>query len=95
MYPDMPPTPDGNAHHVIFNTTERAAWPDFTRFIDASTGKRYSDREFLESVYDGATALGTPVSEGGLGLQPEDREIIGILSDNCVVSAPVQQTGRD
>ena len=86
MYPAAPPASDGNAHHILFPTRDRPTWPDFTRFIDASTGKRYSDHEFLESVCDGATALGTPASEGGLGLRAEDGEIVGILSDNCVVS---------
>jgi hypothetical protein len=92
MYPAAPPASDGNAHHILFPSRDRPTWPDFTRFIDASTGKRYSDHEFLESICDGATALGTPASEGGLGLRAEDGEIVGILSDNCVVS--VSPTAR-
>jgi hypothetical protein len=86
MYPPVPPLKDGNVHNIILRRPDQAAWPDFTLHIDTSTGRKQTYHEFMERVYDGATALGTPVSEGGLGLRAEDGEIVGILSENCMVN---------
>jgi hypothetical protein len=82
MYPPIPPPGDQNVHDFIFRRPDVAEWPDFTAQIDATTGKKRSFREFLERVYDGATALG---AQEVLGLRAEDNEIVGILSDNCLV----------
>jgi acyl-CoA synthetase (AMP-forming)/AMP-acid ligase II len=60
-------------------------WNDYTLFIDAATGRKMNYREFYERIMDGATALGSPISEQGLGLSGEDGEIVGILSENCMV----------
>ena len=39
-------------------------------------------RDFVSRVEDLATALGTPVAEGGLGLRKEDGHVVGILGEN-------------
>lgn len=36
-------------------------------------------------VIDGATALGSPISEKGLGLNPKGGEMVGIMAENCMV----------
>ena len=86
LYPDIPQLPVGNAHDIILRRPDQAGWPNFTLHVDASTGRMQTYHGFLERVYDGATALGTDVSQGGLGLRAEDGEIIGILSENCMVN---------
>lgn len=85
MFPEVPSLPEMNAHDIFFNRPEQAAWPDYTLHIDAKTGKKRTFREFKERVKLGATALGAPVSAGGLGLRAEDGEIIGIMSHNSSV----------
>lgn len=89
-YPDTPPTPDLNAHHIFFNRPDQAEWPsDFTLHIDVKSGKKRTYREFVQRVRHGTTALGAPVSEGGLGLKGDDGEIVGIMSDNSMVRRPI------
>ncbi|KAG6864934.1 hypothetical protein C0991_006285 [Blastosporella zonata] len=81
-FPDVPPPREINAHHIFFNRPEQAAWPDYTLHIDAKTGKKRTFRQFKERVQLGATALGAPISAGGLGIRADDGEIIGIMSHN-------------
>ncbi|KAF5377931.1 hypothetical protein D9615_006730 [Tricholomella constricta] len=86
-YPDVPPVPETNAHNVFFNRPEQAAWPDYTAQIDALTGTRRSFRELVERIRLGATALGTPASQGGqVGLRDGGGgdEIVGIMSHNSM-----------
>jgi len=85
MYPDVPKIPSRNFHHLLFHHPDIRQWNDYTLFIDAATGRKSTYREFYERVMDGATALGSPISDQGLGLRGEDGEIVGILSENCVV----------
>ncbi|EGN93819.1 hypothetical protein SERLA73DRAFT_144812, partial [Serpula lacrymans var. lacrymans S7.3] len=59
-------------------------WPNYTAYINAATGQRRTIKEFVERIRDGATALGADSQQGGLGLHPDNGEIIGILSENCV-----------
>lgn len=85
LYPNIPSIPPQNFHHLLFHRPDQKQWDlNFTLYIDAVTGEKRSYREFYEFVIDGATALGSPVSEHGLGL---DGEIVGILSENCTVSS--------
>ena len=86
LFDDIPSLPDTNFHHLLFNREDQKAWPDFTVQIDALTGRRRTYREFLARVRDGATALGSPIADGGLGLTGEDSEIVGIMSDNSMAS---------
>ncbi|KAG5652306.1 hypothetical protein H0H81_005456 [Sphagnurus paluster] len=83
-YPDPPPFPEFNAHNVFFGRPDQAAWPDYTLYIDAKSGKKITYRQFVERVRLGATALGAPIAEGGLGLRGEDGEIVGIMGQNSM-----------
>ncbi|KAG1855347.1 hypothetical protein DFJ58DRAFT_906090 [Suillus subalutaceus] len=83
LFPDLPKVPESNVHHLLFNRPDQREWPDYTLFVNVATGQRRSFREFVERVRDGATALGADVTQGGLGLRPEDGELVGILSENC------------
>ncbi|KAF5348471.1 hypothetical protein D9756_009591 [Leucocoprinus leucothites] len=83
-YPDPPALPEVNSHYLFFKRPDQAEWPDYTIHIDPSTGQRRRYKEFVKRVEDLATALGAPVSQGGLGLKAEDGEIIGIVSENCM-----------
>ena len=81
LYPEAPrPPPDTNAHMALLRRPDQAEWPDFALHIDARTGKTRTFREFVERIQYAATAL------GGLGLSPENGDIIGIISFNCLVS---------
>lgn len=86
LYPDLPVTPNVNAYHFLCGRPDQVHWPDFTFHVDAKTGEKRTYREFCARVQLGATALGTPVSEGGLGLRGEDGEVIGIIGRNSSVS---------
>lgn len=83
LFPDPPKIPESNLHHFFFDRPEQQDWPDYTLFVNAATGQQRSFREFVERVRDGATALGTDMTQGGLGLRPENGELVGILSENC------------
>ena len=85
-FPDVPSSPEMNVYHMFFHRPEQAAWKDYTLHIDAKTGKRRTFREFLQRAQLGMTALGTPVTDGGLGLGTwEVPELIGIMSHNSMV----------
>jgi acyl-CoA synthetase (AMP-forming)/AMP-acid ligase II len=83
LFPDLPKVPESNIHHFLFDRPDQQDWSDYTLFVNAATGQRRSFREFVERVRDGATALGADVTQGGLGLHPENGELVGILSENC------------
>lgn len=62
-------------------------------YIDAITGQQRTRYEFVDRMYDIATALGADKSKGGLGLGKD--HMVGILSDNCLVchiSVPPEET---
>ncbi|KAF8349611.1 hypothetical protein F5887DRAFT_1235645, partial [Amanita rubescens] len=84
VYPEIPPLSETNAHYTLLRRPDQAEWPDFTLHIDAPTGKTRTFHEFAERVQYAATALGAPVSQGGLGLSPENGDIVGIISHNCL-----------
>lgn len=86
VYPEIPPLSEINAHHALLRRPDQAEWSDFTLHVDALTGKTRTFREFAERVQYAATALGAPVSQGGLGISPENGDIVGIISHNCLVS---------
>jgi hypothetical protein len=85
LFPELPKVPESNVHHLLFNRPDQREWPDYTLLVNVTTGQRRSFREFVERVRDGATALGADVTQGGLGLRPENGDIVGILSENCPV----------
>lgn len=82
LYPDLPDIPPQNLHHILFHRQDQREWTDYALLIDAATGGQMSYHEFYERVMDGATALGSPISKQGLGL---NGGIVGILSENCMV----------
>ena len=57
-------------------------------YVDVVAEREMRKKEFFERVYDGATALATSPSEGGLGIDAAKGEIIGIFSPNCIVGIP-------
>ena len=85
LYPPLPQTPPQNVHNVLFNRTEQADWPDYPLHINALTGASRSFRQFLEIVRDGATAMASDVNLGGLGIRPENGELVGVLCENSMV----------
>ncbi|RXW14327.1 hypothetical protein EST38_g11522 [Candolleomyces aberdarensis] len=82
-YPEPPPAQDMNAHYAFFKRPDQAQWPDFTLHIDAFTGEKRTYRDFLGRVNDLATALGGSLSDGCLGLSPDNGDKIGIMMGNC------------
>jgi hypothetical protein len=84
-YPEPSALPEVNSHYLFFERPDQEQWPDYTLHIDVMTGQRRKYKEFVKRVEDLATTLGAPTFQGGLGLKAEDGEIIGIVSDNCMV----------
>lgn len=79
----VPPPPEGNVQEVLF---AKRPWPeprDFVIHIDGVTGETRTRAQFVERMYDAATALATPVSRGGVGVDGE-QDIVGIFSHNCL-----------
>ncbi|KAI1789578.1 acetyl-CoA synthetase-like protein [Ganoderma leucocontextum] len=83
LFPPLPPLPETNIHNFMFSSPGLTDPADKVLLIDPLSGRRWHRDEFKERVYDAATALLTPVSEGGLGLGPEG-EMIAIMSTNCL-----------
>ncbi|KAH9949803.1 hypothetical protein B0H21DRAFT_726036 [Amylocystis lapponica] len=77
----IPPLPPLNVHDFLFRRPDVQNTPDYLLYVDGVTGHKQTYRQFLQHVYDGATALCAPFSEGGLELQREG-EMVGILSHN-------------
>lgn len=94
FYPPLPDLPKQNVHHILFNRPDQSSWPDFTFQVDVLTGERRTFREFYARLRDGATALGTDVAHGGLGIHRENDEIVAVLSENCLVCFALPQTCR-
>ena len=90
MYPPMPDVPATNYHTFLFGVPLQSDMPDHVMHIDGLTGQKRTRSEFLERMYDGATALGSRKITGGLGFSSND--MIGILSDNCLVGVAQDHT---
>ena len=86
-YPLPPPVPDANIHELMFNAQTQTGEPipEHDLHIDIVTGRKRTFYEFKELVRDGATALGAPTAQGGLGLSGQKGDIVGIYSHNCMV----------
>ncbi|KAF8581026.1 acetyl-CoA synthetase-like protein [Ramaria rubella] len=82
LYPPVPPLPSTNYLNVLMNQPDMPEVPDHDIFIDAITGQKRTRSEYMDRLFDAATALGAPPDKGGLGLT--SKNIIGILSDNCI-----------
>jgi len=83
-YPPLPAVPATNYHNILFRGSEQLSFPDYVIHIDAATGQKRTRSEFIERMYDGATALGAEKNVGGLGFTSSS--MVGIMSDNCLVS---------
>nr|VWO94822.1 Acyl-CoA ligase AFT1-1 (EC (AF-toxin biosynthesis protein 1-1) [Ganoderma boninense] len=86
--PPLPPIPETNVHDFMFSSPGLTDPADKVLLIEPLSGRRWHRDEFKERVYDAATALLTPVSEGGLGFAPQG-EMIAIMSTNSVVSIEI------
>ncbi|KAJ6481213.1 hypothetical protein C8R47DRAFT_592592 [Mycena vitilis] len=78
-FPPLPPLPEVNVHHIMFGRPDQAEWPDYTIHIEANTGRKRTYKQMSARVGLGATALG---SDGGLGLDGDGDEMVGLLGDN-------------
>ncbi|KAG2141977.1 hypothetical protein DEU56DRAFT_754928 [Suillus clintonianus] len=87
LFPDLPvpKVPESNVHHLLCKRPDQREWPDYTLFVNVAPGQRHWFGEFIERVHDGATALGADVTDGGLGLHPENGDLVGMLSENCPI----------
>ncbi|TCD62312.1 hypothetical protein EIP91_007079 [Steccherinum ochraceum] len=83
LYPPVPPTPQKNVHEFIFSSPTKDL-PNHVAHLDVVTGRKRTRREVEEYVRDAATALGSPVLQGGMGLSGEAGDIVGICSGNCM-----------
>ncbi|KAI0335845.1 acetyl-CoA synthetase-like protein [Cubamyces sp. BRFM 1775] len=83
LYPALPPVKDVNVHDFVFSSPALQEPEDKVLLIDPLAGKKWSKNEFRDRVYDCATALRTPVADGGLGFAPEG-EMVAIMSTNCL-----------
>lgn len=85
-FPEPPPLPEANVHHIFFKRPDQDEWPDYTVHIDVETDERIMYSEFTSRIQDLATGLGAPLHQGGMGLRAEDGEIVGIIAENSSVS---------
>lgn len=86
LFPPLPPIPDEN-HYYILSGLKETAEPDYVLHIDGLTGYKRTRKEFDERVLLGLTVLTAPTSKGGLGLSGASRDVVGVLSYNCMVRA--------
>lgn len=78
--------PHTNAHNLLFPPDVVNSEPNFVMHIDGLSGEERTRKQVLERFYDGATALTTPESAGGLGISRDSGEIVAIQSHNSLVS---------
>ena len=78
-------TPPINYYDWLLRRPELKEWSDFTLHIDGITGEERNARAVLERIEHAATALTMSTRDGGPGLVPGQRNVVGILSDNCLV----------
>ncbi|KAJ7641374.1 hypothetical protein FB45DRAFT_900036 [Roridomyces roridus] len=83
-FPPLPPVPEVNVHHILFGRPDQAEWPDFNLYIEEKTGRKRTFKDLYKRIEGGATALGAPVAEGGLGLNGDGEEIVGLVGDNSL-----------
>ncbi|KAJ7506821.1 hypothetical protein B0H11DRAFT_244508 [Mycena galericulata] len=83
-FPPLPPLPEANVHHVMFGRPDQAEWPDYTIYIEEKTGRKRTFRETKNRISLGAAALGASISDGGLDLNGNGDEIVGLLGDNSL-----------
>ena len=85
LYPTPPPVSDQN-HHYALSGFETSGPADYVLHIDGLTGRKRTRKEFDERVLHTLTVITAPTSQGGLGLNGNAGDVVGILSFNCMVS---------
>lgn len=83
-YPDVPLHPVRNIHDRCFNRPD-APVEDYTVFVDGITGRTWLNSALKERMARARTTIAAPVGDGGLGISPDDGEVVGILGTNNVV----------
>ncbi|KAJ7133434.1 hypothetical protein C8R44DRAFT_663999 [Mycena epipterygia] len=83
-FPPLPPLPEVNVHHVMFGRPDQAEWPDFIHQVEEKTGQKRTYKDGVKRIALGATALGAKISDGGLELNGDGDEMIGLLGDNSI-----------
>ncbi|KAH9975616.1 hypothetical protein BJV74DRAFT_888780 [Russula compacta] len=84
LYGLTPVGPTVNYYDFLVGRPDLQSWPDYTLFVDAMTGKRRRFRETLARIEECATALSSEGRDGGLEIEPGSKEVVGILSENCM-----------
>ena len=85
-YPSIPePSSFQNYYSWILERPEVGQWPNYLAYIEGGTGKSYRLRHFIQRVEDLAGALAGPEARGGINLQMDTSEMVGILSENNIV----------
>ena len=70
--------------HITFSPSDQLKLTGV--HIDVQTGEKIMYSDFVERIQDMATGIGAPVSQGGLGIEAEDKEMVGIMGENSSVS---------
>jgi len=87
-------TPTINYYDWLLSRPELKKWPDFALHTDGVTGEQRHVHAVLERFEQAATALAASPSDGGLGLAAGQGEIVGILSENCLVRTKTSSLAR-
>lgn len=92
LYPPIPQLPPKNYVDFALDRPESRKFPNCKVYINAHTGEEIRRREFIERFEHAAVGLKAGLRDGGLGLKGKEnvgdrnhREIVGILSENCLV----------
>lgn len=89
LFDPLPVPPAVNAFDFFFNRPDALQIPlDGVVHIDAITGVQRTRAELLSRVDACAREMCTPTSEGGLGLAEYKDVMVGVYSDNSLVSVP-------
>jgi hypothetical protein len=87
LFGPLPEPPSLNASDFLFNPPGFPPQPpDQILYIDALTGSQRTRSEFIARVNACARELCTPTWEGGLGLAHYKDAMVGMYSDNSLVS---------
>lgn len=85
-YPAPPPVTPTNVYNHFFPDNYPPERENIVIHIDALTGRTRTWKEFAHRVIRATTTLDAAPELGGYGI--ESGEMIGIMSDNCMVSIP-------
>ena len=89
LYPAPPALLTPNYYDFSLRRPDQESWPDYTAYIDGISGERIRFRAFRARVDNAAAALVAQPNRGGFGIFPNADERIGVLCENCIVSATI------